>query len=201
MKLVSESFLLLYAILRVAETFSKRPKLPGKIVYRCSLPLIVSAYVVFYLSILADVFSNDAPISPIHVITGVALVLVSLIGRNWSIKTHGVFHSIYIEIRDRHILVKAGPYGFVRNPYYLSNLIEAFGLALIPNSRWPLGILCLVYLPLLIHRLITEEKAHRAKFQSSFEDYRMRVPALIPNCVWDWTARSPTRKVTGQSIS
>ena len=201
MKLFAESFLLAYAAARIAETFWIRPKLRGQIICRYSFPILVSAYITFYLTVLTGVFANDGPMSSVALSTGVAVVLTSLVGRNWSIKTLGVFHSIHIEIRHQHLWVEAGPYGFVRNPYYLSNLIEAFGLALISNARRPLAILCLIYLPSLMHRLIVEERAHKANFQGTFEAYCMRVPALIPNCLCDWIVRLQARKVSSRSFS
>ena len=201
MKLFAEFFLVAYAIERVAETFWKRPKLPGQIVCCYSLPILVSAYIVFYVTVLISAFGEASAISPISLSGGVALVVASLIGRNWSIKTLGIFHSIHIELRERHVWVEAGPYRFVRNPYYLSNLIEAFGLALIPNARRPLAILCLFYLPVLMHRLISEESAHKKKFQATFEAYCVRVPALFPKCLFDLTGRLLAPKISSRNFS
>lgn len=190
-----------YAIERIAETFWKRPKLPGQIVCCYSLPILVSVYIIFYLTVLTSAFGENTAMSPLGLSTGVALVLNSLIGRNWSIKALGVFHSIYIEIRERHVWVEAGPYKFVRNPYYLSNLIEAFGLVLIPNAPRPLAILCFCYLPALMHRLITEEIAHKTKFQATFEAYCIRVPMLVPRCLCDLTSRFLPWKVIRRNFS
>src|SRR5262245_715231 len=181
MKLVVWLFLMLYAAERLVETFWKRPKLPGKIVSAYSLPCILTAYLAFYLTVLWDWHSmDDAEISIFGLIAGVTMVMISIIGRNWSIRALGPWHSIHIEIREQHVLVQSGPYRYIRNPYYLSNIIEAVGLPLIVKSGWAFMVVGLVYLPFLIHRLVAEEIALESKFKANFVRYRTRVPSLIP---------------------
>ena len=51
MKQIVLLFLIFYAIGRLLETFWRRTKLAGEILARYSLPLIVVAYVTFYLLI------------------------------------------------------------------------------------------------------------------------------------------------------
>ena len=115
--------------------------------------------------------------------TGIIMVIVSTIGRNWAINTLNLYHSIHIEIRENHELIQSGPYQYVRNPYYLSNLIEAIGLPLVVNAKLAMFIAVFVYIPLLIQRLILEEKALEDKFQAQFVDYRTRVPMVIPRFI------------------
>ncbi len=194
MKLIAGLFLILYAAERIVETFWRRPKFPGKIVAPYSLPLILIAYVSFYLIILWDWFvMDDEQFSKVNCILGATLVIASIIGRNWSISTLGSYHSTHIEIRDQHVLVQSGPYKFVRNPYYLSNIIEAFGLPLIVNSGRAFMIVGLFYLPLLMHRLVIEERALEGKFKASFAAYRTQVPSLIPRCLRRGTLKTVAR--------
>jgi protein-S-isoprenylcysteine O-methyltransferase Ste14 len=51
---------------------------------------------------------------------------------------------------------------------------------LIVNSRLATFIAGFVYTPILLHRLILEEKALEAKFQLLFVDYKKRVPMIFP---------------------
>jgi protein-S-isoprenylcysteine O-methyltransferase Ste14 len=67
-----------------------------------------------------------------------------------------VYHSINIEIRERHELVQSRPNSYLRNPYYLSNIIEAIGLPLVVNSKLAIFIALFVYTPILLHQLILE---------------------------------------------
>lgn len=174
-------FLLVYAIGRVFETFRKRAQLPGEILVPYSLQLIVATYVLFYLTVLWKCFESEGQdFHNANVIVAIAAVLISTFGRNWAIKRLGIYHSIHIEIRGQHKLIKSGPYRYVRNPYYLSNVIEALGLASIVNFPIAVLISAAIYLSLLCCRLILEEKALQSKFNKAFDDYKMSVPRIIP---------------------
>lgn len=84
-------------------------------------------------------------------------------------------------------LVTAGPYSLVRNPLYLGNLMNALGsavaaagghsapggLALLALAA---GVLYLVYGACIA----VEEEFLAGKFGPEYEDYRRRVPALLP---------------------
>ena len=181
MKIAVLMFLVLYAVERLLETFWKREKAAGEILIPYSFPLIIAVYVSLYLVVFYGWFRLDEQSfrRPI-VMTGTILVITSVIGRNWAIKTLGVFHSIHIEIRNKHDLIQSGPYKYVRNPYYLSNIIEAIGLALMVGSRLALYISVLVYVPVLVHRMLLEEKSLSQKFGASFVKYEQQVPRIIP---------------------
>lgn len=75
-------------------------------------------------------------------------------------------------------LLSAGPYGIVRNPIYLADLIAFAGFALcLP----PIGLLLPVLLALHYTQLIGyEERSLRNEFGKDYEIYRGRVPRLIP---------------------
>jgi protein-S-isoprenylcysteine O-methyltransferase Ste14 len=102
------------------------------------------------------------------------------VSRNWAIRTLGFYHSVYIEIRDVHPLIQAGPYHYVRNPYYLSNLLEIVGLPLVSGSAWGLILAVLMYAPILVLRLMLEEKALTERLGRTFLEYKEQVPRLIP---------------------
>jgi protein-S-isoprenylcysteine O-methyltransferase Ste14 len=181
MKQVILFFLIVYAVERLLETDWKRTKLDGEIIAAYSLPLIVTTYVAFYRVILWDWHElNAASLSQPLTLAGMGAVIVSALGRNWAIKRLGVYHSINIEIRERQELVQSGPYSYLRNPYYLSNIIEAIGLPLVVNSKLAMFIALFVYIPILLHRLILEEKALEKKFEDRFIDYKRHVPMIFP---------------------
>jgi protein-S-isoprenylcysteine O-methyltransferase Ste14 len=195
MKPIVLLFLVVYAIARFLETFWRRTKLPGEILARYSLPLIVVAYVSFYLLICWEwSILGDAEFRSQRVTAGIISVVLSGLGRYWAIKTLGIYHSIHVEVRHRHELIELGPYRHVRNPYYLCNIIEALGLAGLVNFRPAVLMGLLVYLALLLHRLAVEEKALENKFRQSFLDYKSRVPMIIPRL-------HRVRKVRGLSRS
>ncbi len=175
-------FLVVYAVERAAETFWKRDKIKGVLSSPLSLPLLVGTYVLMYLTCLWELTAGVAESFSgwISVVGGV-LVLLSTFGRNWAIRTLGPFHSIQIEIRANHELIQSGPYAWVRNPYYLSNVVEAVGLPLVANAFYGGLISLFVYLPVLIVRMVLEERALTKKFGAGFLLYKSRVPRLFPS--------------------
>src|SRR5881409_1294803 len=115
-------FLVVYMIERGLETFWNREKINGEVKAPYTLYLLVGSYILMYLAIFLEWFSrDDRQVSAWISFGGIFLVLLSLMGRNWAIKTLGPYHSVHIEIRSGHELIQSGPYSFVRNPYYFSN--------------------------------------------------------------------------------
>lgn len=100
----------------------------------------------FYLVILWDWYElSAASLSQLLMLAGMGAVIVSALGRNWAIKRLGMYHSINVEIRERHELVQAGPYSYLRNPYCLSNIIEAIGLPLVVDSKLAMFIALFIH--------------------------------------------------------
>jgi protein-S-isoprenylcysteine O-methyltransferase Ste14 len=177
-------FLIVYAVARFFETFSKRKKSAGRIFAFYTLPLIVVSYVAVYLSAFWQYSrGNDWVPSGGLALAGIGTMLISVIGRAWAIRSLGPYHSIQIEIRDPHPLIEFGPYRYVRNPYYLSNLIEIIGLVLVAESLATMVLAAGIYVPLLTHRMLLEEKALQEKLGEVFCEYKRRVPLLIPRFV------------------
>jgi protein-S-isoprenylcysteine O-methyltransferase Ste14 len=175
------TFLVAYAFTRAYETFSKRAVIPGKILIPCSLPFIVAAYVSLYLIVLWNCYEASAlDFTSLNISVGAGAVLMSVLGRNWAIRKLGIYHSIHIEIREEHQLIEAGPYSYVRNPYYLSNVLEAIGLVVMISVPMIVLAPAAVYLALLGQRLIREERALESKFNEIFFEYKRRVPRIIP---------------------
>lgn len=84
-------------------------------------------------------------------------------------------------------LVTAGPYGLVRNPLYLGNLLNAAGVALAAaGGHAPReGLLLLLGVAAALATVYgacisVEEEFLAARFGTAYEDYRQRVPTLVP---------------------
>ncbi len=182
MKELAVIFLIVYAAERSAETFWKRDKIKGKISAAFTLPLLVGTYVLMYLACLWELTGwNAGPFSAWVSVGGAVMVLVSTVGRNWAIQALGPYHSIHIEIRAGHELIHSGPYSWIRNPYYLSNIIEAIGLPLLASAPYAALISGFVYIPMLVLRIILEERALDKKFHREFASYKLQVPRIIPS--------------------
>ena len=107
------------------------------------------------------------------VIGSCALIAAAVrhLGRHWAIHARTIEH---------HELITTGPYRFVRHPIYTAcgGLLVAMGLAFAP--AWALALACVAYPAGTIIRTRAEDALMAATFGPVFEEYRRRVPALIP---------------------
>ncbi|MGH7844920.1 MAG: methyltransferase family protein, partial [Candidatus Binatia bacterium] len=165
---------------RLLETFWNRRKVPGKIVESYTLPALISVHALIYLVTLGSWIAGKQEAPTWMTVTGTTMVLISMVGRNWAIRSLGPYHSIHVEIRDAHPLIQSGAYRFVRNPYYLSNVVEIVGLPLVVGSFLGVVLAGVAYLPLLAARLVIEENALGKKFGDLFASYKARVPRIMP---------------------
>lgn len=79
-------------------------------------------------------------------------------------------------------LVTQGPFGFVRNPLYIGNILMYFGISIMSNSLFPyLQILSIVYFSFQYYFIILEEeKFLREKFKEKYEEYFNSVNRFLP---------------------
>ncbi|HEX9255279.1 MAG TPA: isoprenylcysteine carboxylmethyltransferase family protein [Candidatus Angelobacter sp.] len=101
----------------------------------------------------------------------VVMAAVRVLGKEWSVTARVV---------EGHELVTSGPYRFVRHPIYtgMLGMLVATGLAV---SHW-LGLLIGLFLFVIgtAIRVRSEERLLHETFGARFEDYRQRVPAVVP---------------------
>lgn len=76
-------------------------------------------------------------------------------------------------------LVIDGPYRYVRNPLYDTDVAVIAGTMLL-TLKWGLGVLLIAYLLQLGMQLYLEERELGARFGRDYERYRRLVPRFIP---------------------
>jgi protein-S-isoprenylcysteine O-methyltransferase Ste14 len=110
---------------------------------------------------------------------GAALTLIGLafavaarmrLGRNWS----GT-----VTLKQDHQLVTDGPYALVRHPIYTGLLTAVVGSAIAVDAWRALLAVVLVVIA-FARKMRLEEQWMREVFGASYDDYRRRVPALVP---------------------
>jgi methanethiol S-methyltransferase len=74
----------------------------------------------------------------------------------------------------------AGPYGWVRHPLMLGTLVFLWGQPVMPPELLLLNVGLTAYIVLAIR---LEERELVRKFGTAYEEYRRKVPALVP---WRW---------------
>ena len=86
----------------------------------------------------------------------------------------------YLVKRDE--LITAGPYQFVRHPFYVGSFISDMGFSIMAlNPYVPLIYFPLFYLVVIPKRVRMEEQFLLSKFGPRYEAYRKRVPRYLPS--------------------
>ncbi|MFP4499205.1 MAG: methyltransferase family protein [Vulcanimicrobiota bacterium] len=122
----------------------------------------------------------------ISLITGFVLVGFGEGIRIWAVGYSGV------TTRDKKLkaprLITAGPYGYIRNPLYLGNLISWLGFSIACAGNAPFWAQSTIILSVLLSYAIIygkviplEENFLRETFGEPYEQYLEEVPRLCPN--------------------
>jgi protein-S-isoprenylcysteine O-methyltransferase Ste14 len=72
-------------------------------------------------------------------------------------------------------IVSSGPFGFTRNPLYVSMILIYLGLTLVANTWWSFPLLVPVLLLIHFGVVLREESYLERKFGDSYREYRSRV--------------------------
>ncbi|MHB1132027.1 MAG: methyltransferase family protein [Chloroflexota bacterium] len=100
----------------------------------------------------------------------------------WGRRTMGDMYdlssSLGAELYADHRLVTSGPFAIVRHPLYLAGILAEVG-ALLLFRNWAMALVALNG-PTLILRARREEELLAAEFGQQWEEYKARVPMLLP---------------------
>ena len=124
-------------------------------------------------------FARFVPQSGAVDLCGSALVIVGLLfsvwarihlGRNWSGR---------VTLKEKHELIRTGPYALVRHPIYTGLLLAILGTAWVVGE-WR-GILAfLLMIASYWRKLRVEERLMLETFGEAYRRYRERTAALVP---------------------
>ncbi|HEY1911811.1 MAG TPA: isoprenylcysteine carboxylmethyltransferase family protein [Vicinamibacterales bacterium] len=131
----------------------------------------------FVLAILI-IPAGEAWTSPVIVGAGVAVTLAGEAIRFWGVHHIGVIS----RTRSDRLgpLVDTGPFGLVRNPLYIGNILLWIGFALTARLVW-LAPVILVLLGAEYHAIVRwEEQLLESRRGQEYRDYQFRVPRWIP---------------------
>jgi len=180
-KSVISVIVLLLILERLAETYlPDKVKKRGKVSANWLFYSLLISGILVYVSGIAEYVFVVKKINTAVSIVGLLLVTIKIMLKFWSIKTLGKLWSIQIEIRKDHELIKGGPYRYVRHPSYLSTIIEVFGGLLVVNAYYSIILTCFLYVPLIIIRIVLEERQLLIKFGERYIEYSCEVPMLLP---------------------
>ncbi|MBI4179580.1 isoprenylcysteine carboxylmethyltransferase family protein [bacterium] len=124
----------------------------------------------FFGLVLFSKSASEAPGPEWIFHSGLALFLAGLLGRVWS--------SGYLVKNDQ--LTTTGPYGLVRNPIYVSNMLLAAGLVLLSGLFWAIVLVLALYVVCYVPGMRAEEENLRRRFGAAFDQYAAAVPLIVP---------------------
>ncbi len=111
---------------------------------------------------------------------GLALFVLGMALRWWSIRTLGKFFTVQVAIASDHKLIEDGPYRVLRHPSYTGSLTMFIGYLLCFGNALTMAIVLLAVLAVFIRRIHVEETALNENFGDAWSDYVRRTWRLIP---------------------
>jgi protein-S-isoprenylcysteine O-methyltransferase Ste14 len=116
-------------------------------------------------------------------LAGLVIILLGFALRIWARLTIKGQYSGYLRVKTGHVLVKDGPYRFVRHPGYTGFVIMALGQAIGYSSLIGLVAIPAMMIPGLAYRMCVEEKLLTDQFGQEYREYAHGTKKLIP---WVW---------------
>jgi len=143
------------------------------------LPVLAGAILLFWPGLPGRLGRELMPHTFILLPLGAAICFLGLLTAIWSRKALANNWSSTVTLKEKHELVKRGPYRFVCHPIYTSILVMVLGTALAANRVATLPALFFYFVGFWI-KLKQEEKLLLRHFPDEYPAYRARVKALVP---------------------
>lgn len=165
-------FLLLAVIERINDTFFHKKIKPTLALYHSwAFTVLFYGYIFIVIFSIGEFFLYLKEISLLISILGSAIYGSGVFLRRKAIDTLGENWSVYIDIKEGHELITNGVYGIFRHPYCLAVFLELVGISLIANAFFSLFLVFFVQVPLLMVRIVLEEKVLITHFGDLYRDY------------------------------
>ena len=168
-------FLLVAVAYRLKTAFVKVEGKKRRQLFRPFLKLLVGGYFAVIIGAFIEFIFIKTEISLVILFIGVVLFISSIILRHKAIRALCDEWSLGIEISTQQRLVTDGIYKSISHPYHFSVILELAGFCLISNAYNSLILLILVQIPLIIVRILLEEKVLKRKFGEHYSNYLIRL--------------------------
>lgn len=109
---------------------------------------------------------------------GIGLLFLGCFIRVWAVRYCGK-RTVYKREGGKWLTL-TGPYSFVRNPLYHSNILIGCGLIMLGRLVWLLPIFVVVGYLYYHFVVLYEESRLRLQFRESYEMFRKNVPRWVP---------------------
>ena len=119
---------------------------------------------------------------PLPVVIVSAVVLLVGYGLYAEVMRENAYLSRTVEVQKGQRVIDSGLYGIVRHPMYGATLLIFLAIPLILGSWW--AVFCfLLYIPVLVVRILNEEKVLSAELEG-YTEYKARVKFRLFPFVW-----------------
>jgi protein-S-isoprenylcysteine O-methyltransferase Ste14 len=137
--------------------------------------MLVSSLVFTTLIVCDVVLWKTVPCNPLNVLDGrtAAAMLLVLAGvglRSWAAGT----------LRKTEVVIRSGPYQFVRNPLYIGSFLMMLGFSLLLHDWIAFWIVLGPLLALYLNKVHQEELFLTRTFPTEWNAYAAEVPRFIP---------------------
>jgi protein-S-isoprenylcysteine O-methyltransferase Ste14 len=112
--------------------------------------------------------------------SGIALMVLGIFLRQWSIALLGGFFSALVSVQEGQTLIRKGPYRYVRHPSYTGAIMIFTGIGLAILSWGAVLVLLLASFAVYGYRIRVEETALVERFGEEYRAYRDETKMLIP---------------------
>ena len=162
-------------------SMTKHRKLPPFAILVVAVFVVLSTLSVVVTLAFRLPWSVPIPIS-VALPVGIVLLAFGFTWMFWAIKTLSIRRATGKELfksSSDSTLIKTGPYAWCRNPLYFSATVLFLGWFFV--FRWtPIVILTVLYFIWFVFIANWEQRELTKRFGREYEDYRRRVPFLIP---------------------
>lgn len=166
-------FLLLAVFERITNTFFQSEiETKGKIYYKWTFSYLLYVYLFIVLFSIGEFIVSWKEINLSVSIIGIVIYGFGAFIRRKAINDLGDNWSVYIEIKKNQELITDGIYKVMRHPYCLAVILELLGACLIANAFYSSCLVFLIQGPLLLVRIMLEEKVLIMHFGNSYLAYR-----------------------------
>jgi protein-S-isoprenylcysteine O-methyltransferase Ste14 len=101
----------------------------------------------------------------------------------WFVFKENSFGGSTVEIVESQKVISTGPYALVRHPMYMGVLVMCIGVSLALGSFWGLAVVALAEIPVLIWRILDEEKLLE-KDLPGYVEYKQKVRYRLVPYLW-----------------
>jgi len=118
--------------------------------------------------------------SPIVAYVGMAIIVLGIAIRFFSIWSLGRMFTVDVTIREDHWVKSNGIYGLVRHPSYSGSILSFIGFGLSFNNWATVVVIIVPVTYAMLKRIRLEEQVLLEQFGGEYADYMLKTKRLIP---------------------